>query len=152
MMRSGRAGWLVLSCGMLVHLAACSTSLRVELANRSGNAVVLDVTGATPVAIQPEGTGSFTYSSVAILTIRAGTACWAYRMPRELASSHDRHFVRPEGFMGRVARMELGKNGSVHLLTPEENSTRVSPKQPRGFPVRPDACDKLESALVRIPA
>jgi len=61
-------------------------------------------------------------------------------MPVEFASSHNREFVRPDGLLGRVARMSLDEKGVIRLLVPDEESIELNAKQPGGFPASPTAC------------
>jgi hypothetical protein len=144
MKRMGRTLLLLLHAGAALHVVACSGDLRVELVNKSGSACVVEISQDKPLEISGGATGAFSYISASArgLTIRSNTTCWEYTMPAEFASSHDRQFVRPEGFVGRVARMSLDGNGLIRILAPEADSTTVNATQPVGFPARPTECTR----------
>lgn len=126
----------------MMYMTACSGKLRVELVNSGGSALVIEIEREKAVRIPSGETGGFFYIPAAArgLTLRGDSICRKYDLPMEFASTHDREFVRPEGVIGRVARMRPATDGMLQLLDPEENSTTVNERQPVGFPVGPTNC------------
>ena len=133
----------VVAIGALLFLS-CSRVMTIELLNSTGVPVSIDAQGAPLLGLPAGREVQVSYSSNRPLRVSRGGDCWMLSLPREFASSHDLEFVRPEGFMGRVARMKLRADGSLALLRPAAQSTELSPRQPPGFPVSPAACERTE--------
>lgn len=143
-----RCALLLLSFGLAAHTVGCSGPLHVEFVNASGTVCTVVVGNEVPRTVRPGGTTEFEYGPAVFdgLSIHANEECHSYELPAELARSYDRRFVRPAGFMGRVARMQVDGEGLIQLLTPEEESTALNEDQPTGFPVTPVACDQAGPA------